>query len=129
MSILVRCIASCDSLIPTLVFHPLSVDHLLVSPCIVSGAFGIRCVWQAHWLSNYSFAELQVGAVPNIMQQWGGALPPAMGYAGMLGRPQSELPPLQGGAGPALQGGMAAREPVTSGWSYPPLPPNFAARE
>lgn len=49
-----------------------------------------------------------------------------MGYAGMLGRPQAELPLLQGGAGPSLQGGT---ESMTSGWSYPPLPPNFAACE
>lgn len=41
---------------------------------------------------------LQFGAVPNIMQRWGGGLPPAMPYAGMPGLPQTELPPLQGGA-------------------------------
>jgi hypothetical protein len=65
--------------------------------------------------------QSQFGAVPNIMQRWGGGLPPAMAYAGMPGLPQSELPPLQGGA--------AAGESMTSGWAYPPLPPDFAACE
>jgi hypothetical protein len=63
---------------------------------------------------------VQFGAVPNIMQRFGGGRPPAMAYAGMPGLTQAELPPLQGGA---------AVESMTSGWAYPPLPPEFAARE
>ncbi len=59
--------------------------------------------------------------VPNLMQQWGGGSFPAMGYAGMLGLPQGQLP--------LVPGGGAGGESMTAGWSYPPLPPNLAARE
>mmetsp|Transcript_12114 Transcript_12114/g.36342 ORF Transcript_12114/g.36342 Transcript_12114/m.36342 type:complete len:531 (-) Transcript_12114:2592-4184(-) len=107
--------------------HLLSTQAAPIQPLDVSAALvhqppAVRAAAAAAGVAAEAIKqeEVEPRASEGGASEWGpmGASLASMGYAGLLGVPQTELPVF----GPALAASAAS---LTAGWHYPPLPPHL----